>query len=167
MHSALRGILWSMLWLPLATFAQGTVTSTNSFSTGVGATNSNFAWTVGYVGPATIPTGNQGICTIPPPPYPNCTLFGGSGTTADPFTFSCSAPLPLSGCTLSGTPFAIVAGGIDFDTHVHSQAAFAAQGTPVPAPLGPWVPLASTIGIAMLTLVWLRRRDSRGVDARS
>jgi hypothetical protein len=71
MRNALRTVLWLLLWLPLVAFTQGLVTSTRSSSIGVGATNAIFGWTASYVGPQTIQIGDQGICTISPPPYPN------------------------------------------------------------------------------------------------
>jgi hypothetical protein len=148
-----------------ATAAQGTNTTTTTVSTSVGAGSMNavFVWTsatVGAIGGTTIPIGNQGTCTIPPGPYPNanCSLFGGTGAVADPFQFVCSSPLTLSACSLPGTPFFVPAGGVDFDTHTHAQAA--AGALPAAVPLGPWVPVGSALAVMALALAW-RRRASR------
>jgi hypothetical protein len=159
-----RLLIWIVLWLPLVTFAavggNPNITTTTSTSTGVGPINADFVWSTMSIGPGTIAIGNFGACTIPPGPYPNgnCTLDGGSGTVADPFSFGCSTPLTLSGCTLPGTSFFVAAGTANFNTHTHLQTALAAPAA-VATPLGPWAPIASAIAIALLALGWqLRRR---------
>ena len=166
MRSALRTVAWLLLSVPAVVLAQATITTfTLSTSKGFGPTNSVFIWSGPTLGPATIQIGDLGVCAIPPPPYPNCTPSSGSGTVADPFIVMCSAPLTLSGCTLPGQPFFVPAGTQNTGTHAHTQTV-QVQVAPQPAPLDTWVSFGSALGIALLVLIWLRRRDGRGVDTR-
>ena len=43
------------------------------------------------------------------------------------FGFKCSAALPLTGCTLSGAEFKILAGSTNSNTHTHVQTSKAPQ----------------------------------------
>ena len=162
-----RFVCCFLLWLPLSVLgAPGPRTNTTfatSTSVGIGPTNATFVWITHTIGPAFISIGDFGTCTIPPGPYPNanCTLNGGSGTTADPFSFTCASPLALSGCSLPGTPFVVAPGYDDFDGHTHTQRAAVAALPAVPMPLGPWVPLGSAIGVALLALLWQSRLTGR------
>ena len=137
-------------------------TSTSSSSVGTGASYASFAWTSLAIGPSQLVTGDRGTCTIPAAPYPTCTPPNGSGTQADPFGYTCSsAGLPLSGCTLSGTTFVVPAGSTNINIHVHRQTAAAVvpvAGSSASVPFGPWVPIGSGLGIALLALVLRRKR---------
>lgn len=137
-----------VLGLPLTGLAQGgpgtnTVTATCTTATAIGPTSAVGAFTTEYVGPQTIQVGTRGLCTA------SCTI--GTGGT-------CGASGPLLTSCAGGTPFSIVAGGIDFDTLTLTQI-MAAQATPQAIPLGPWVPLGSALAMILLATVWqLRRR---------
>ncbi|HYL78864.1 MAG TPA: hypothetical protein VEU96_32035 [Bryobacteraceae bacterium] len=112
-----------------------------------------------FVGPATITVGNLGICTA--------------------FTFDSVSPTYANptGCSLPGTPFAIVAGGIDFDTRTLTQATVSQTATttntflttqvfeldagqPAPTPAPPSLILALT-GLVGAGLYSIRRRFAR------
>ena len=162
MHRRLRLVVLTAVWLPLAAFAQGSATTTfsTSYATGFGSTNAIFHTTTSTIGPSTILIGERGTCSIPSgPPYPNCTLGGGSGTTSDPFSYSCTVAPPLTGCTLPGQQFVVNVGTINFDTAIFSQTALVAQ-TPLPIPL-PWVPLGSAIAIMLLAVLRRQRGAPR------
>jgi hypothetical protein len=160
-----RLLIGIALWLPLVTFAavgSNSTTATNTTSRGIGPNHAQFVWSTVTVGPATLAIGDLGTCAIPPGPYPNANCpnsYGGSGTVLDPFLYGCTTPLTLSGCTLPGTPFVIALGGMDVDTHTHTQTALVAQAA-VATPLDPWVPIGSAIAILLLVLGW-RRRTAR------
>lgn len=66
------------------------------------------------VGPMTVIRDNLGECTLPPPPYPQCNLLSGSGTSADPFNYSCVSAIPLT-CTGGGAPLVLAGGQVDID----------------------------------------------------
>ena len=105
------------------------------------------------VGPVTIMVGDLGTCALTLP-Y-NCNPSSGTGTQADPY--SCTTPPVLTNC-VSGTPWVIAAGGVDYDTRTDN---FVPSTTPVtaqPVPLSPWVPLASVAAVLLVMLV--RRRQS-------
>ena len=164
MRNYLRILLWLALLLPIPAFAQvtnGTVFS-NSTSSSVGATNVYFDFVTTYVGPQTIFIGVRGNCTLQGPPFPNCTLTGGTGTAASPYVYSCSANSgpPITGCA-SGTAFVVAGGQLDIDVDAHTETIAAAGPVAAPIPLDPWVPIGSALGVALLAVAWqLRRRRS-------
>ena len=64
-------------------------------------------------------------------------------------------------CTLPGTPFVVLAGTDNSNYHTHRQTAVAAVPAASPAaavPFGPWVPIGSGLGVALLATLALRRR---------
>lgn len=134
---------------------------TNSTSSSVGATNAVYYFVTTTIGPQTIFFNALGLCTLQGPPFANCTLGSGTGTAADPFSYSCSGDTgpPVTGCT-SGTAFVLAPGQVDINTDLHTEtigAVFAAA----PIPLDPWVPIGSALGVALLAVAWqLRRRRS-------
>ena len=147
--------------LPTLAFAQSVFnTGTTSSSVGTGSTNAIFVSTSALIGPNQIMIGDRGTCSISGPPYPSCAPSGGgTGTSADPFGYTCS-DLPLNNCT-AGTPFVVVAGGTNINIHTHRQSAVAAVPVVSPAtsvPFGPWVPIGCGLGIAMLAMLTLLRR---------
>jgi hypothetical protein len=160
-----RVVLWLVLLLPISAFAQTNQTVfSNTTSSSVGATNAVFTGVTTYVGPQTIFVGARGVCTLQPPPYPNCTLTGGTGTAADPLLYNCpgAGSIPTSGCA-AGTPFTLAGGQVDIDLYQHTETAGAAGGGAVatPVPLDPWVPIGSALGVALLAIGWqLRGRRS-------
>lgn len=123
--SYLYRFVWCLAFLlPSVVLGQnGGNTVTSSFSSGVGSTNASFQWTSDTIGPNTIATGDFGTCSIPAPPYPNCTLTDGTGTPADPFVYLCSPALPLGACTLSGTPHFVPSEVSNINVHTHNQRA--------------------------------------------
>ena len=157
-------ILWLALLLPISVFAQGnnqTVFS-NTTSASIGSTNAIFVSVSTYIGPQTIIINNLGLCTLAPPPYPNCSLNSGTGTVADPFSYSCNGAgsIPISSCT-SGTAFTLAGGQVDIDVHTHTESAGPVGFVAVPVPLAPWVPIGSALGVALLAIGWqLRGRRS-------
>ena len=109
-------------------------------------------------GPATIFINDRGLCTLEGPPFPSCTLSGGTGAPDSPFDYSCtgSGP-PIANCT-SGTPFTLAGGqvDIDVDTHTVTTGAVPAAASVL---FNPWVPIGSALGVALLAVGWqLRRR---------
>ena len=144
-------------------------TQTNTVTTGT--QTQTLLNTGNFVGPFTFNTGNLGVCQ-------SYTLSQASTTGSG--LQSSGYPL-LAGCSLPGTPFTIVGGGIDFDTQTLSlvtisQTATATNtflttaiyeingsGTPTPpaTPLPPSLFLAMT-GVATLGFSeWRRRRRAR------
>lgn len=161
MRNYLRILLCLALWLPVAAFAQTTNTTnySNSSSSSVGATNAVYDFVTTTVGPATAFIDDRGVCTLQGPPFPNCTLGGGTGTAADPFQYACSGNTgpPITGCT-SGTAFVLAGGQIDIDLDTHTETIGSAS-VAAPIPLDPWVPIGSALGVALLAMAWqLRRR---------
>jgi len=143
------------LGLPPLAFSQvWTESTTTSHSTG--PTNSTYAWSVRRFGPATVITGDVGSCTLQSPPYPACALVAGTGMPADPFFFSCSSALTVTGCTLPGVPIDLLPGQRDVNTHFHLQLAGAATPTQ-PVPLAPWVPVGSALVVALVAFAAQRR----------
>jgi uncharacterized protein (TIGR03382 family) len=158
----LRILLWFAFSLPCATFAQSNnVTNfSNSTSSSVGATNAVSAFATTTVGPQTIFINARGLCTLQGPPFPTCTLTGGTGTATTPFLYACTGNTgpPITGCS-SGTPFILAGGQIDIDLDTHTETIGAAIPVGAPIPLDPWVPIGSALGVALLAIGWqLRRR---------
>jgi uncharacterized protein (TIGR03382 family) len=156
----LSSVLWFAFSLPFATFAQNNTFVTSSTSSSAGAANAVYSFITDTVGPQTLFINARGLCTLQGPPFPTCTLSGGTGTAATPFLYSCSGNTgpPISGCT-SGTAFVLTPGQIDtnLDTHTETIGAAIPVGTPIP--LDPWVPIGSALGVALLAIGWqLRRR---------
>ena len=154
-------LLCLCFWLPVLVFGQSpTSTSTTSRSVGTGTTNALFVSTSVAIGPGQIAIGDRGTCSISGPPYPSCVPSGGgTGTPADPFGYTCN-DLPLTNCSL-GTPFVVVSGSTNINIHTHGQTAVAAVPVAGPAagvPFGPWVPIGSGLGVALLATLALRRR---------
>ncbi|MEO8004701.1 MAG: hypothetical protein ABI771_07330 [Betaproteobacteria bacterium] len=106
--------------LPLMALATGTTTTSVSSSHSMGATNSNYMWSILFIGPTTIQIGDFGICKLQSPPFMGCSFVTGTGTPADPFTYSCTSALTLTGCSLPGTPDNLLAGQRNVNTHTHS-----------------------------------------------
>ena len=64
-------------------------------------------------------------------------------------------------CTLPGTPFAVLAGTDNSNYHTHRQTAVApvpVAGLAAGVPFGPWVPIGSGLGVALLATLALRQR---------
>ena len=83
----------------------------------------------------------------------------GTGTPADPFGYTRN-DLPLTNCSL-GTPFVVVSGSTNINIHTHRQTAVAVVPVAAPAagvPFGPWLPIGSGLGVALLATLALRRR---------
>ena len=143
--------------LPTLAFAQ---TGTTSRSVGTGTTNAIFASASLVIGPDQVLIGDRGTCSISGPPYPSCVPSGGgTGTPTDPFGYACN-DLPLNNCT-AGTLFVVASGSYIVNIHTHRQTAVAAVPVVGPAtsvPFGPWVPIGSGLGIALLATVVLLRR---------
>ena len=121
MRSALRivGIAFAF-GVPLLAWGTGTTTTSGSSSHSIGATNSNYMWSILVIGPGTIQIGDLGVCKLQPPPFTGCSFVTGTGTPADPFTHSCTSALTLTGCSLPGTPDNLLAGQRNVNTHTHS-----------------------------------------------
>ena len=144
--------------LPPSASGQATNTTiTTSSATQVGTTNSVYVWITETIGPGSITVGELSGCRlVGQPPFAGCNPEGGSGTIADPFAFSCSTPLALTGCT-GGTPFQVLAGTINVNAHTQIVIAVATVSSAVP--LGPWLPLASATAV-LLAFALLRRRSN-------
>ena len=150
--------LWVVVTLPSLAFGETGTTFTTSSSSQTGTINAHYIFTTNALGPTSINIGALTGCTlVGSPPFPGCILDSGTGTSGDPFIFTCSSPLTLTGCS-GGTPFAVVSGTQNFDSHTQTVVAVATASTQ-PVPLGPWVPLVSAGGV-LLTALLLRRRKS-------
>ncbi len=165
MRRGVRVLAWFSLLLPVVAFAQGSNNQTvfsNSTSSSVGATNASYIFVSTIVGPKTIFINDRGLCTLQGPPFPNCTLTGGSGAAVDPFQYSCPGNTgpPITACS-SGTSFVLAGGQVDVDVDTHTVTAGATVPAVAPVPLNPWVPIGSALGVALLAIAWqLRRRRS-------
>ena len=125
--------------LPTLAFAQTSATSTStvSNSVGTGTTNETIFISSLAIGPAQIGIGDRATC-------------------------STSGPVPtLSNCSLPGTPFVVVSGSTNINIHTHRQSAVASVpvvGSATSVTFGPWVPIGSGLGIALLAMLTLLRR---------
>ena len=159
---AASALVWVALALLSPAFGQtANSTITSVFSTQIGTINAIYIWPEETMGPNNIVIGTLTGCTlVGAPPYAGCVLGGGSGTQADPFGYSCSSPLPLTGCS-GGTPFTVLSGTNNINVHTHTVIA-AATTAVQPIPLGPWVPIVSAAGVLLAAWLLRRRRQTPG-----
>ena len=94
-------------------------TSTVTSSIEVGGSDAIYVWATESIGPGTIMTGTLAGCAlVGSPPFAGCSLDTGTGTSADPFEYSCSGAPPLAGCS-GGSPFVVLAGTSNIDSRTH------------------------------------------------
>ena len=151
--SYLRRFVWCLAFLFPSVVLGQTNYTTLTFCTAYAKTDGEDLTVLeDYFGPATVQVGDRGYCTLQPPSS-TC----GSGTISDPYDPACGNPLGIASYTEPGTPFDVEAGNNAINVVTISLVATpSAQGS-TPVPLGPWVPLGSGLGIALLALLWWSR----------
>jgi alpha-tubulin suppressor-like RCC1 family protein len=92
---------------------RGQTTFTATTGNAFGSAYAIYEWISTYIGPMTVISGNHGQCA--PPPYAQCSLLSGSGTSVDPYVYNCSSAIPS--CTGGGAPFVLAGGQVDIDVY--------------------------------------------------